>query len=411
MNSFCIKLKNIVSRIGFIALLVFTGCSKNSSNSNVKPTIIISSLDITQGSFNFGVRIRGNGFGYNVNSEKVFFNGKQATLVTSLDTMIYDYVTLAAGTGPVTFTVNGSTATGPIFTYIPALVVTTFAGFGATGSTVGTGPSPQFSNLSGLTIDKDGNLFATDLGNFLIRKITPQGVVTVFAGSGSAGRADGSATTATFEGPTNITADQQGNLFITDGGAVRKISADGTVSTPLLNGHNQATEFVISAAGIAVDATDNLYVTCQGLDLITPAGVLTSFTSTNFSFATGIIFDNNGNLLVADDNTIWKITMQGLVSKFADAGSVGSTGGFQQGIASNKSGIIYITDLVNRVIKKIGTDGTVSVFAGAGPNAVNSFTDGVASVANFVNPTGITVDTSGNIFIADVHFIRKISFQ
>jgi hypothetical protein len=118
-------------------------------------------------------------------------------------------------------------------------VVTTFAGSGSVGSADGNGTAASFNQLSGLAIDSIGNLFVTDYSNNNIRKITPAGDVTTFAGNGIQGSADGPALTANFYFPSGIVLDQNGNFYVTEGVSqkIRMITSDNIVVT-LAGGDN-----------------------------------------------------------------------------------------------------------------------------------------------------------------------------
>lgn len=111
-------------------------------------------------------------------------------------------------------------------------VVTTFAGSGVAGSANGTGTAAGFSQVKGIVIDLSGNLYVTDAGNNMIRKITSDGVVSTLAGSGAEGSANGTGNTATFTAPIGLTVDNQGVVYVGDSGHfIRAVDAFGNVST------------------------------------------------------------------------------------------------------------------------------------------------------------------------------------
>jgi sugar lactone lactonase YvrE len=103
--------------------------------------------------------------------------------------------------------------------------VTTLAGNGAIGNLDGSGRAAGFSYPSGVAVDKAGNVYVADRHNSLIRLITPEGVVTTLAGSGSAGSGDGVGSSASFNGPQNLALDAAGNVYVADTGnhSIRKI--------------------------------------------------------------------------------------------------------------------------------------------------------------------------------------------
>ncbi|MBL4676685.1 MAG: hypothetical protein JKY70_10855, partial [Mucilaginibacter sp.] len=112
-------------------------------------------------------------------------------------------------------------------------VVTTIAGTGSLGSANGIGTAASFYSPAGLAVDATGNIFVADYGKNLIRKITPAGVVTTFAGSGSTGYANGTGTAASFSAPTGIAIGTDGSIFVSDSGTglIRKITSAGVVTT------------------------------------------------------------------------------------------------------------------------------------------------------------------------------------
>lgn len=112
----------------------------------------------------------------------------------------------------------------------PTGVVSTFAGSTA-GYADAMGTAAQFSQPFGLCIDGNGNVYASDVGNRRIRKITPAGEVSTFSGTGGSQPLDGSRDKASFNNPLYLTISSYGTLFVTDSHMLRKIAPDGTVTT------------------------------------------------------------------------------------------------------------------------------------------------------------------------------------
>jgi hypothetical protein len=146
--------------------------------------------------------------------------------------------------------------------------VTTLAGSGTVGSSDGTGTTASFNKPYGVAVDAVGNVYVGDRGNHLIRKITPVGVVTTLAGSGTAGFTDGTGTAASFNNPCHLTVDANGNVYVADYGnnAIREITPAGVVTTVAGTGTIGSTNGAALSAtfynptGIAIDASGNLYI-------------------------------------------------------------------------------------------------------------------------------------------------------
>lgn len=277
----------------------------------------------------------------------------------------------------------------------PLGVISTFAGIGFPGYLNGTGTAAVLFNPTGIAIDGMDNLYVTENFTRIVRKITPAGVVTTFAGvpNGPLASTDGAAAVATFISPRGITIDSAGNLYVIDGNAIRKITLAGAVTT--LAGSALVSGYLDAAGAVA-----------------------------RFSSPQGITIDDAGNLYVADssNSVIRKITTLGMVSTFAGtAGSRGITEGlgatarfnFPNDVAIDDAGILYVSDAGNKSIRKILSTGLVSTFAGisngSGNNAGDS--DGAGMAASFRFPTGLAVDGSGNLYMTDsaAMVVRKIS--
>lgn len=171
-------------------------------------------------------------------------------------------------------------------------VVSTLAGSGAKGSDDGLDTAATFNLPEALAVDAAGNVYVADNGNDLIRKVTPAGQVSTFAGSGQPGSSDGTGKTASFNSPFGIAIDANGNLYVADSGnnLIRKITPGGAVTTIAGSGSRGANDGTGKAAsfntpaGIAVDKAGNIYVADENNNLIrkiTQAGTVTTISTTH----------------------------------------------------------------------------------------------------------------------------------
>ncbi len=336
---------------------------------------------------------------------------------------------------------NGTATTAPAALVVDtSLTVVTFAGLaGVNGSTDGSGAAARFANPSDVAVDATGNLYVADTANHLVRKVTPAGVVSTLAGHpGVSGSADGT-TAATFNRPAGVAVDSSGNVYVADtnNNAIRKVTAAGTVSTLAgVAGSSGSSDGTGTAAsfsgpsGIVADAAGNLFVADtlnHTIRKVTSAGAVTTIAGTagasglvdaagsaaRFHGPQGLALDAAGDLYVADtnNNAIRKlVTATGAVSTVAGlAGTAGSTDGansqarfhFPSGVAVDAAGTLYVADTDNHTLRAIAPTGTVSTLAGLA--GVSGSSDGVGSGATFAFPTGVAVDGSGNVYVADTN--------
>jgi gliding motility-associated-like protein len=288
----------------------------------------------------------------------------------------------------------------------------------------------NFNTPTGVVTDASGNIYIADQGNNVIKKITPLGELITFAGSGVGGAQNGIGANSSFYGPTSITIDAAGNLYVTDSGnfMIRKITPNGIVSTVF------KTSSFVSVFFMVVDLAGNVF-TANGNEIkkITPNGVETNFAgnsdkgdqnglgaSAYFNFIGGIAIDGAGNLYVTDtfNRKIKKISSTGLVTTIAGSGASGNgdgngaaaTFGAPSGIVIDNGGNLYVSDTDNSNIRKITPAGIVTTIAGNGTKGNN---DGVGISASFNNPIGMSIDAQGNIYVADAgsNKIRKLTPQ
>ncbi len=143
--------------------------------------------------------------------------------------------------------------------------VSTLAGTGVEGFRNGNADSAQFRFPVGIIFDKQGNIYIADEGNFCIRKITTDGLVSTFAGSGTKGNADGSPAAAQFNIINDMVGDSQGNLCVADENRIRKVTPQGVVltiagsSAGYMDGDGASAKFN-GVGGLGIDAQDNLYI-------------------------------------------------------------------------------------------------------------------------------------------------------
>jgi hypothetical protein len=314
-------------------------------------------------------------------------------------------------------------------------VVTTLAGTaGSNGNQNGTGAEARFNEPFAVAVDSAGNVFVADTSNNAIRKITPAGVVTTLAGGNGAGTTDGTGTAAKFHEPRGIAIDSAGTLYVADyeNHMVRKVTSEGVVTTlaggPDISGYvdgQGTTARFTSLQGIAVDSSGNVYVT-EGFNRdvrkISSTGLVTTLASGTGKFGEprGIAVDASGNLYVGDyaSHVIRKVTSSGTVTVHAGtAPTPGTTDGTTatalfygpSGVAIDSSNNLYVADTLNNTVRKISSSGTVTTFAGLAGRT--SSVDGSATAARFEDPYAIAVDGSGNLYVADAtdNSIRKIT--
>ena len=240
-------------------------------------------------------------------------------------------------------------------------IVSTFAGSGGAGNADGAATTATFRTPSGLVFDAAGNLYVTDAGNHNVRKITPAGVVTTLAGSGIYSSTDGNGLLSTFRAPSGIVVDGSGNLFVSDAEAhvIRKITPNGDVTTFAgmadvtgnVDGTGSAARFN-DPSGLAIDAAGNLFVADaknNKIRRITPAGVVSTFAGTGtpaptFNLPVNLTMDAEGFLYVAEagGNMIRKISPSGKVTVLAGGGTGGDTADTGAGaLFHNPTGIVF----------------------------------------------------------------------
>lgn len=405
--------------ICFVFLFLIS-CNKD----NEPEPVVLTTISPTTGPHSTVVTITGSGFNSNAASNLVKFNGKEAVVQSATATQLVVVVPKSAGTGAVSV----QDVAGPEFKFEFTTVVTTLAGNGKWNLTNGMGTSAEFFYPSGVAVDTIGNLYVADRSNHCIRKITPAGLVSTFAGNKSQGFADAKGTSARFYYPTGITIDKNGNLYVADDydDRIRKITPSGEVTTFAGTGDSGSTDGAANIAkftsptGIACDSTGNLFVCDLGnnkIRKITPAGVVSTIhTNMVLTWPRGIAVDANGYLYVTDlYNRIFKITQDGTTSIFAgstNAGNVDGTGTSARfkspyGLTISKDGNLYVSDGYNNSIRKITSEGIVTTIAGTGEEG---FADGNKTSSKFKLPYGIAIDQNLSLYIADYdnHRIRKI---
>jgi sugar lactone lactonase YvrE len=318
---------------------------------------------------------------------------------------------------------------------------------GVVGSSNGVGNAAQFYLPQGVALDSATNLYVADNQNHQIRRIAPDGTVTVIAGSlGLTGYADGVGLGAPqFNAPMAIAIDTSSNLYVADttGQLVRKISPSAIVTTlagqPGVTGHTDATgtnATFNTPAGVGVDTSGNVYVSDQvnrTIRKITPAGAVSVFagsqsvqgtndgqgTLAQFTMTTAVVVDSSNNIYVADNgaHTIRKITTGGLVSTFAGVGKISGTNDgvgdgarfkSPQALAVDSNGNVFVCDTGNNTIRMITPGAAVTTIAGS--PILSGSADGTNSSALFSTPRGIAVDSNGILYVSDAgnNTIRKI---
>jgi hypothetical protein len=274
----------------------------------------------------------------------------------------------------------------------PAGVVTTVAGTpDHSGSADGPATTAQFAGVGGVALDSSGNLYVADTGNYTIRKITPGGIVSTLVGvAGQRGEVNGTGSAARLFDPQNLAVDRAGNIYVADGmgDVIRMITPGGVATifagTPGTSGSADGTGSAASfndPTGINVDLEGNVYVADYGNDTvrkITPGGTVTTIagsplvagsadgtgSAANFNGPAGLGVDSSGNVYVADsvNDTIRMINPSGFVTTVAGlVGDADSVDGLATDarfnspgdVSVDNSGIVYVADSLNSTIRRI----------------------------------------------------------
>ncbi len=253
---------------------------------------------------------------------------------------------------------------------------------GPTGSADGTAANAYFADPMGVAIDATGNIVVADTGNSTLRRISPGGVVTTWAGKvGSTGSVNGVGTAATFNHPHGLALDQAGVLYVADTGnqLIRRVAPDGTVAT------------LAGTAG-TVGSTDGSGVAAQ------------------FDGPVGLAVDSNGNVYVTDslNSTLRKISPTGVVTTLAGQAGVrgyadGTTTSAQfnnpEGLAIDPLGNLYVADTNNHAVRMVTPAGVVTTLAGS-PTRQGA-TDGPVASASLDQPVALVVTDVGSVWVVD----------
>lgn len=309
------------------------------------------------------------GVGPHINTSIVKFNG----IVAEAEHVYQDsiskqriHTTVPEGqsSGRITITANGITGTSStdfmvtVPTYLPNVSVSTLSNYGGID----------------LDIDTDGNLYVASNWDYEIFKLSPNGTKTTLLST---------VNDENRGAPFGIAVDANGIVYANVGNTVRKILPDGTVS-------------------ILAGSPDNDFGYIDGKG-----------TEARFYIPWGITVDADGIVYVADwfNHRIRKIQPDGTVSTLAGntMGSMDGPGSMAQfsgpiGIKADSNGNIFVTESAGR-IRKISPDGMVTTLAGS----IKGYLDGPAASAQFTSPRSITIDKSDNLYITDVYKVRRMS--
>ena len=327
----------------------------------------------------------------------------------------------------------------------PAGVVSTLAGVpGNTGSTDGSLPHNTLNTPTSTAVDAAGNVYVANEADATIRVVAPGGATTLLAGvSHNQGHQDGTGGGALFMFPTALALGPDGNLYVADGGYIRKVTPGGVVTTVAGSGASTTADGTGSGAsfnnarGICVDASGNIYVAEESdvIRLVAAGGVVTTLAGQPFFFGNhdgtgsaaqfnfnygqmiGMAVDPSGNVWIADtyNYTVRMMTPGGTVTTVAGSGSPGyadGTGaaaafGVVYGLAFNAAGNLCIADSGSSRIRLMTTGGVVSTFSG---NGTAGYADAAAASAEFRSPGGLAADASGTLYVADAgnNLVRKL---
>jgi sugar lactone lactonase YvrE len=311
------------------------------------------------------------------------------------------------------------------------------AGYGGDGAAAG---GALVSGPNGLAIDSSGQLYLSDSGNDRLRRIDSSGVIQSVAGDGttSFGGDGSSAVSAALSNPSGVAADATGNVYIADLGnnRVRKVDGSGTISTVAgtgaagFNGDNGPGILASLNApqSVAADGSGNVFIADLGnnrVRKVDPSGTITTvagrwpgggITVPGLGSALGgpthMARDAQGNLYIASQffNDVLKLDPTGNLSVVAGNGVAGNSGdggpatsaslNAPYGVTVDSAGNLFIADLQNQRVRKVDATGVISTVAGTGVAGFGG-DGGLATAANLNYPADLALDSAGNLYIDD----------
>ncbi len=393
--------------------------------------IIVDDFFPKQGGGGTEVLINGSNFSSDISIISVTVNGIPLKVIGASDSQIMVVIPKKLGAGKLEVSIgNNIGVSTQNFNYLYTRTVTTLAGNGTAGFANGQGTDALFNfngegwyRSMGIAVDDNLNVYVADPGNHCIRKIDVEGNVTTLAGNpNAAGQLDAKGTQAQFNLPYGLAIDKQGNLYVADPGNwnIRKITSDGDVTTLIST--------FSDPWSVAVDQAGNVYYGCPNVSNIYSVAPHEAIIS-GVSYPAGIAVDKVGNLYVSAslDHTIRKYTADtwtgsviagqsgvsgyvngiGSVAQFASPWGIAIDGNDNLYVAGNGTwdGGTYNPDQSIRLIEA-GT-WNVSTFAG---NGSAGFVNAIGESAAFSGPGGVCVDKNGTVYVLDKgnNAIRKI---
>jgi large repetitive protein len=302
---------------------------------------------------------------------------------------------------------NGAMATfGP--------VISTFAG-GGTGGDGGTATNAQLGGPTSITVDGFGNHYIADQKANKVRKVTPVGIISTFAGTGTAGYSGdgGLATSAELSGPMSVLVDGAGFVYIADSGnnVVRMVNNKGTISTYAGQYYAPGT----TPPPVCAAATNSIGDGCPGNQMVmnTPVDLV-------FCHAQNLHISDklNNSVRTVMRTTYVTITQVGDgVAGYNGDGELNTSAELNgpTGLVMDAANYIYVADSGNHIVRKTLLTGTtpnpISTVAGTPGSAGNAGDGGPAINAQLNNPHGVQVDSAGDIYISDSdsHVIREVN--
>ncbi len=329
--------------------------------------------------------------------------------------------------------------------------ISTVAGTGTAGFSGDNNPAvqAQLDSPYDVAVDGSGNLYIADRRNNRIRKIDTDGDISTVAGTGRSqyGGDNDLAVEAPVNFPSGVALDGDGNLYIADTNnhRIRKVDASGIITTVAggsIGDGGPATQAQLDfARGLALDGSDNLYIADTSHNRIRKVdaeGIITTFAGTGqFGYGgdndpaleaqlrspQGVALDGSGNLYIADTKNHRIRRVDAATENITRVAGRGTSGGYSGdggpataakldgplSVALDGSGNLYIADTDNHRIRKIDTAGDISTVAGSETSGFDG--DGAAAdQAQLNSPGDVTLDGSGNLYIADTgnHRIRKV---